>query len=205
LNPTNELIASETIQQRILFVRGKRVLLDADLARFYGVTTFNLNKAVARNPDRFPEDFAFKLTLEETRALIFQTGISRPDEPREKALMFQPGTSKPGHGGVRKPATVFTEQGVAMLASVLRSPRAVLISVAIVRAFVRLRELLAGNRQLAAKLAELEGKLSIHDGAIRELFAAIRQLLAPPSRSHREIGFHTRLLPTSKKKGGQGT
>jgi len=205
LNPTNELIASETIQQRILFVRGKRVLLDADLARFYGVTTFNLNKAVARNPDRFPGDFAFKLTLEETRALIFQTGISRPDEPREKALMFQPGTSKPGHGGVRKPATVFTEQGVAMLASVLRSPRAVLISVAIVRAFVRLRELLAGTRQLAAKLAELEGKLSIHDGAIRELFAAIRQLLAPPSRSHREIGFHTRLLPTSKKKGGQGT
>jgi len=205
LNSTNELIASETIQQRILFVRGKRVLLDADLARFYGVTTFNLNKAVARNPDRFPEDFAFKLTLEETRALIFQTGISRPDEPKGKALMFQPGTSKPSHGGVRKPATVFTEQGVAMLASVLHSPRAVLVSVAIVRAFVRLRELLAGNRQLAAKLAELEGKLSIHDGAIRELFAAIRQLLAPPSRSHREIGFHTRLLPTSQKKGGQGT
>jgi hypothetical protein len=205
LNSTNELIASETIQQRILFVRGKRVLLDADLARSYGVTTFNLNKAVARNPDRFPEDFAFKLTLEETRALIFQTGISRPDEPKGKALMFQPGTSKPSHGGVRKPATVFTEQGVAMLASVLHSPRAVLVSVAIVRAFVRLRELLAGNRQLAAKLAELEGKLSIHDGAIRELFAAIRQLLAPPSRSHREIGFHTRLLPTSQKKGGQGT
>lgn len=205
MNSTNELIASETIQQRILFVRGKRVLLDADLARFYGVTTFNLNKAVARNPDRFPEDFAFKLTLEETRALIFQTGISRPDEPKGKALMFQPGTSKPSHGGVRKPATVFTEQGVAMLASVLHSPRAVLVSVAIVRAFVRLRELLAGNRQLAAKLAELEGKLSIHDGAIRELFAAIRQLLAPPSRSHREIGFHTRLLPTSQKKGGQGT
>jgi len=103
----------------------------------YGVTTFNLNKAVARNRDRFPKDFAFKLTLEETRALIFQTGISRPDGP--KAMMFQPGTSKPGHGGTRKPATVFTEQGVAMLASVLRSPRAVLISVAIVRAFVRLR------------------------------------------------------------------
>jgi hypothetical protein len=205
LNPTNELIASETIQQRILFVRGKRVLLDADLARFYGVTTSNLNKAVARNPDRFPEDFAFKLTLEETRALIFQTGISRPDEPREKALMFQPGTSKPGRGGVRKPATVFSEQGVAMLASVLHSPRAVLVSVAIVRAFVRLRELLAGNRQLAAKLAGLEGKLAIHDGAIRELFAAIRELLAPPSRKHREIGFHTRLLPTSKEKGGQGT
>lgn len=188
LNSTNELIGSETIQQRILFVRGKRVLLDADLARFYGVGTRDLNKAVARNPARFPEDFAFKLTLEET-----------------KALMFQPGTSKPGRGGTRKPATVFTEQGVAMLASVLRSPRAVLISVAIVRAFVRLRELLAGNRQLAAKLAALEGRLAIHDGAIRELFAAIRQLLAPPPRGHREIGFHTRLLQTPKKRSGQGT
>jgi hypothetical protein len=136
LNSTNELIASETIQQRILFVRGKRVLLDADLARFYGVTTFNLNKAVARNPDRFPEDFAFKLTLEETRALIFQTGISRPDEPKGKALMFQPGTSKPSHGGVRKPATVFTEQGVAMLASVLHSPRAIRCHPAVARSAV---------------------------------------------------------------------
>jgi hypothetical protein len=193
------------IQQRILYVRGKRVLLDADLARFYGVTTFNLNKAVARNQERFPKDFAFKLTLEETRALIFQTGISRPDEPKAKVFMFQPGTSKPGHGGIRKPATVFTEQGVAMLASVLHSPRAVLISIAIVRAFVRLRQLLAGNRQLAAKLAELDGKLAVHDGAIRELFAAIRQLLAPPRRKHREIGFHTRLLPAPKQKDGQGT
>jgi hypothetical protein len=205
LNSTNDLIGSESIRQRILFVRGKRVLLDADLARFYGVGTRDLNKAVARNPDRFPKDFAFKLTLEETKALIFQTGISKPGDSKAKALMFQPGTSKPGRGGTRKPATVFTEQGVAMLASVLRSPRAVLISVAIVRAFVRLRELLAGNRQLAARLAALEGRLAIHDGAIRELFAAIRQLLAPPIRGHREIGFHTRLLPTPKKRSGQGT
>lgn len=92
----SELIPSEMIQQRILFLRGKRVLLDADLARFYRVGTRDLNKAVARNPDRFPEDFAFKLTLEETRALIFQTGISKPDEPKGKALMFQPGTSNSG-------------------------------------------------------------------------------------------------------------
>jgi hypothetical protein len=201
----SEPIPSEMIQQRILFLRGKRVLLDADLARFYRVGTRDLNKAVARNPDRFPEDFAFKLTLEETRALIFQTGIPISDEPKGKALMFQPGTSKAGRGGTRKPATVFTEQGVAMLASVLHSPRAVLMSVAIVRAFVRLRDLLAGNRQLAAKLAELENKLSVHDGAIRELFAAIRQLLAPPARRHREIGFHTRLLPAPRRKSGQGT
>lgn len=174
-----DLLPVETIQQRILIVRGKRVLLDADLARFYGVTTFNLNKAVARNPDRFPDDFAFRLNPEESRTLIFQSGIS-----------------KPGRGGTRKPATVFTEQGLAMLASVLRSPRAVAVSVAIVRAFVRLRELLAGNRELAAKVTELERKLATHDGAIRELFAAIRQLLAPATPSEkREMGFHTRLLP----------
>ncbi len=110
--------------------------------------------------------------------------------------MFQIGTSKPGRGGVRKPATVFTEQGVAMLAGVLRSPRAVVVSIAIVRVFVRLRELLAGHRELAAKLAELEKKLEGHDAAIANLFETIRQLLVP-SRAirKREIGFHTRLLP----------
>lgn len=178
---TNQLPV-EAIQQRILILRGKRVLLDADLARFYGVTTFNLNKAVTRHADRFPPDFAFKLTLAETQA-----------------LMVQVGTSKPGRGGTRKPATVFTEQGVAMLASVLRSPRAAAVSIAIVRAFVRLRELLAGNRELAAKVAELERTLSTHDGAIRELFAAIRGLLAPPPAGpKREIGFHTRLLTPSR-------
>jgi hypothetical protein len=176
---TPDLLPADTIQQRILLVRGKRVLLDADLARFYGVETRELNRSVSRNPERFPDDFAFKLSLEETRA-----------------LMFQVDTSKPGRGGTRKPATVFTEQGVAMLASVLRSDRAVAVSVAIVRAFVRLRDMLAGNRELATKVTELERKLSTHDGAIRELFAAIRQLLTPPpTASKREMGFHTQLLP----------
>jgi hypothetical protein len=168
------LLPVEEVQRRIHFVRRHRVMLDADLARFYGVTTFNLNKAVTRNLDRFPDDFAFQLTLEETRHLIFQTGISSP-----------------GHGGLRKPATVFTEQGVAMLASVLRSPRAVAVSVAIVRAFVRLRELLYSHRELAAKFSELERKLEGHDTAIANLFEAIRQLLAPAGPEHdRKIGFH---------------
>lgn len=163
-----------SIQQRIHIVRGRRVMLDADLARFYRVTTFNLNKVVSRNAGRFPDDFAFVLTLVETRDLIFQTGISNP-----------------GRGGVRKPARVFTEQGVAMLASVLRSARAVYMSVAIVRAFVQLRELLATHVQLAGKLAELERKLESHDGAIANLFEAIRQLLTPPGPGHdRKIGFH---------------
>jgi hypothetical protein len=180
---TSGLVPVPEIQQRIHVVRGRRVLLDADLARFYGVTTFNLNKAVARNRDRFPGDFAFKLTMRETKALIFRTGISRS-----------------GHGGARKPATVFTEQGVAMLAGVLRSPRAVAVSIAIVRAFVRLRELLAGHRQLAVKLAELEKKLEGHDAAIANLFEAMRLLLVPPAPvPRREIGFHTRLLPEPKQ------
>ncbi|MBA3849443.1 MAG: DNA-binding protein [Opitutus sp.] len=171
----SDLLPTATIQQRILFVRGKRVLLDSDLARFYGVTTFNLNKAVARNPDRFPEDFVFTLTPVEGDHLIFQIGISSS-----------------AHGGRRKPARVFTEQGVAMLASVLRTERAAAVSVALIRAFVRLREMLADNRQLAAKLAALERQLATHDGAIRELFAAIRQLLSP-APTKREIGFHTAL------------
>jgi hypothetical protein len=180
-----EIVPLESIQERIFMVRGRRVMLDADLARFYGVTTGNLNKAVSRNPERFPADFAFKLNREETAALIFQIG-----------------RSKQRRGGARKPATVFTEQGVAILASVLRTRQAALVSVAIVRAFVRLRELLANNRHLAAKLAELEQKLTGHDLAIQEVFAAIRRLLAPGRRtSRREMGFHARLLKQPKRGG----
>ncbi|MEO6995594.1 MAG: ORF6N domain-containing protein, partial [Lacunisphaera sp.] len=174
------------IQQRILVIRGKRVLLDADLARFYGVATFNLNKAVSRNPSRFPEDFAFQLSREEHRNLIFQSGISSAqstEETTDKEIQAK-------HGGSRKLPRVFTEQGIAMLASVLRSQRAVAMSVAIVRAFVQLREMLAGQRQLAGKLAELEQRLEGHDEAIGNLFEAIRQLIEPSAPEHtRKIGF----------------
>jgi hypothetical protein len=151
-----------------LIVRDTRVLLDADLARFYGVGTREFNRAITRNPARPPDDFAFKLTMVETRA-----------------LMFQLGTSKLGRGGTRKPARVFTEQGVAMLASVLDSLRAVDVTVAIVRAFVRLRVMLAGNRELGAKFAELERKLATHDGAIREPLAAIAHS-SPSLGPHRD-------------------
>jgi hypothetical protein len=168
------IVSPEVIQSRIHVVRGRRVMLDADLARFYGVGTRDLNKSVRRNLDRFPDDFAFMLTLVETRA-----------------LMFQPGTSKPGRGGLRKPARAFTEQGVAMLASVLRSDRAVAVSVAIIRAFVQLRELLATHRQLAAKLADVEQRIEGHDATITNLFEAIRQLVSPDAPTHgRKIGFH---------------
>ena len=145
-------------------------MLDAHLAELYAVETRSLNKAVARNLDRFPEDFMFQLTYQEVRNLKFQFGTSR-------------------WGGTRKLPRAFTEQGVAMLSSVLRSRRAVLVNVAIMRAFVRLRQLLATNKELAHKLAELERKLENHDDSIRSLFDAIRQLMTPLESRRRRIGF----------------
>ena len=182
----SEVLPAEQIQRRIFVARGSRVLLDADLARFYGVTTFNLNKAVARNPDRFPDDFSFHLSREEAQNLIFQSGISS-SQLHATGKVTNSGRK---HGGTRTPPRVFTEQGVAMLASVLRSPRAVAMSVAIVRAFVELRMMLAGHRDLAIKLAELEQRLEGHDQAIGNLFEAIRQLIEPDAPGHgRRIGF----------------
>lgn len=190
----NQIVSIAQIQARIHIVRGKRIMLDADLARFYGVATRDLNKAVARNLGRFPEDFAFTLTREETLNLMFQAGTSSFQTTEAKSLR----KVRSGYGGARKPARVFTEQGVAMLASVLRSPRAVAVSVALVRAFVQLRELLATHRELAAKLEELERKLAGHDHAIRNLFETIRQLLEPSPVPRKELGFHTSM----KKPGG---
>lgn len=174
IEPTDQIVPEPDIRRSIYLIRGKRVMSDADLARFYGVATRELNRAVSRNQDRFPPDFSFKLTLVETRN-----------------LMFQIGTSSSEHGGVRKPTRVFTEQGVAMLAGVLRSKRAVAMSIAIVRAFVQLRELLSSHQELASKLAELERNVEKHDTAIANLFEAIRQLLASPEPDRdRKIGFH---------------
>jgi len=148
-------------------------MLDWDLAALYGVTTGNLNKAVKRNLERFPEDFMFQLMPQEETNLIFQSGRSSPK-----------------HGGRRKPVSGFTEQGVAMLSSVLRSKRAIQVNVAIMRAFVRLRETLSLHKELAHKLAELERKIEGHDENIRSLFAALRQLMTPPETPRKEIGFH---------------
>ena len=160
----------ERIESVILFVRGHKVMLDRDLAALYGVTTFNLNKAVKRNTDRFPEDFMFQLTAEEANTLRFQTGMSKGK----------------GRGGRRYLPYVFTEQGVAMLSSVLRSKRAVQVNVEIMRAFVRLRRMLASNEDLARKLAALEKK---YDSQFRVVFDAIRELMAPPTPKKRKIGF----------------
>jgi hypothetical protein len=162
-----ELAETERISKRILLLRGHRVMLDADLATLYGVTTFNLNKAVKRNLDRFPEDFMFQLTYQEVRNLIFHFGIS-------------------SWGGTRKLPRAFTEQGVAMLSSVLKSKRAAQVNIAIMRAFVQLREMIASHKDLAKRLDELEQK---YDVQFRSVFDAIRQLMAPAAPTRRRIGF----------------
>jgi hypothetical protein len=167
------VVPLEVIERAIYVIRGQKVMLDSDLARLYGVTTGNLNKAVSRNASRFPADFAFRLNAEETKALMFQIGIS-----------------KSGRGGRRTLPMVFTEQGVAMLSSVLNSERAVQVNIAVIRTFVRLREMLSANRALAAKLAALERKITGHDEAIQNLFDAIRAMLADPPGPRRPIGFN---------------
>ena len=174
MNKTVQLIPIERIQNFIFLIRGEKVMLDSHLAELYGVDTGTLNRAVRRNLERFPNDFVFQLVPQEVANLKCQIGISSS-----------------GHGGRRRSVPyVFTEQGVAMLSSVLRSKRAVQVNVAIMRAFVSLRQLLATNETLARKLAELERRLEGHDEAIKSLFDAIRELMAPPVKPRREIGFH---------------
>lgn len=157
-------------ERRIFLIRQQRVMLDFDLAALYGVETRALKQAVRRNAERFPEDFMFELAEREIAAMLSQNVI-----PGRRQL-----------GGARPMA--FSEQGVAMLSSVLRSPRAVQVNIAIMRAFVRLREMLLTNADLARKLAALESK---YDAQFKAVFDAIRQLMAPPSKPQREIGYHT--------------
>ncbi len=164
----------DLVAQRILLARGQKVMLDADLAMLYGVETRALVQAVKRNMQRFPEDFMFQLTEEEWEILRSQTVISK------------------GRGGRRYAPFAFTEHGALMLASILNSQRAIEVGILVVRAFVRLRELLAGNKELSAKLDELERKLSTHDQAITGLIDAVRRLMSPPAREKRPIGFIVR-------------
>ena len=166
------LVPIETISQCILVLRGQRVILDADLARLYGTSTMRLNEQVKRNRDRFPEDFMFQVTDEEYGILKSQIAISRSD-----------------HGGRRTRPYAFTEHGALMAASVLNSPRAVEVSVYVVRAFVRMREMLATHAELSHKLAELESRVDDHDEDIAAIMEAIRQLLSPPDPPKRRIGF----------------
>lgn len=165
-----EAALQNLIEHKILIIRGQKVMLDKDLADFYGVATRNLNKAVSRNLGRFPDDFMFQLTTEEFNHLKFHFGTSR-------------------WGGTRKRPRVFTEQGVAMLSSVLKARRAVQVNIVIMRTFVRLRGLISVNRELAKKLDELEKRSHKHEAEIREIFEIIRQLMMPSKKPVRQIGF----------------
>lgn len=167
------LVPTALITQSIHLLRGQKVMLDIELAALYGVPTGQLNRAVKRNIDRFPRDFMFRLNADEVRRLKCQFGIS-------------------SWGGRRGSPYAFTEQGVAMLSSVLKSERAAKVNIAIMRAFVRLREALQTNRELARKFSELEKHVGKHDEEIAAIVDAIRQLMAPPTKPPREIGFHVR-------------
>jgi len=165
----SNIVTTEQIERQILLYRGQKVLLDVHLAALYGVTTKRLNEQVKRNRSRFPDDFTFQLT---------------PDEV--DTLRSQIATSKSGRGGRRYAPYVFTEQGVAMLSTVLNSERAIQVNIEIMRAFVRLRQLLASNDRLARKLEALEKK---YDAQFKVVFEAICQLMAPPEPKKRKIGF----------------
>jgi len=159
---------------RILLVRGKKVIIDSELASLYGVEVRHLNQQIKRNIDRFPVDYMFRLSQKEVAILRSQFVISSE-----------------GHGGRRYLPSVFTEHGAIMAATVLNSKRAIQLSIFVVRAFVRMREALAANQQIVAKLAELERRLQNHDGKIQDLVHAIRELMVPPTPARRRIGFET--------------
>jgi hypothetical protein len=164
------LIPVEAIEKRILLIRDEKVMLDSDLAMLYGVETREIVQAVKRNIGRFPDDFMLQLTVEEFELLRSQTVISKPK----------------GRGGRRYLPYAFTEQGVAMLSSVLKSERAIRVNVEIMRSFVRLRQMLSSNAELAGKLTAMEKK---YDLQFKAVFDAIRQLMAPHVKPRQKIGF----------------
>jgi hypothetical protein len=162
----------EVIDHRILLLRQQKVMLDTDLARLYGVATKNLNKAVKRHPERFPEDFMFRLTRAETAGLRFQFG-----------------TSKKGRGGLRYLPYAFTEHGVVMLSSVLNSKRAAQVNIHVVRAFVRIRELLATNKGLARRIGQIERKQAKQGRQLGDVYSIVQDLVSPKDQPARRYGF----------------
>ncbi len=171
LSRRNSIVPGAFISSRIYAIRSTRVMLDADLASLYGVSTSSLNRAVLRNLERFPEDFMFRLKPRETDALTCQSGIS----------------NQQSRGGRRYLPYAFTEQGVAMLSSVLRSQRAVRVNVAIMRAFVQVRRAIATHEELRKKIEQMERR---YDGKFEIVFSAIKQMLGPSERPKGGIGFH---------------
>lgn len=169
---SRQIATVDEIERTIHVIRGQRVLLDADLAKLYGVTTKQLNQQVSRNKDRFPEDFAYPLTLQEVSNLKSQFV-----------------TSSSRHGGRRKPPWAFTEQGVAMLSSVLKSPTAVRVNIEIMRTFVRLRRLMATPGELVEQLTKLAETVQLHDHEIKLISRVLNQMLEQPAKPRRRIGF----------------
>jgi len=165
---TSDIIPSEIIEKRIFLIREQKVMLDVHLAELYQVETKALKRAVKRNKERFPDDFCFELTAEEFQNLRYHFGTS-------------------SWGGVRYLPYAFTEQGIAMLSGVLQSTRAVQVNIAIMRSFVKLRQVLAAHKDLVQKLEEMEKK---YDKQFQIVFDAIRQILLPPEKPKRGIGFH---------------
>jgi ORF6N domain len=183
------VLKPEDVAQLVFFIRGEKIMLDVDLAKLYGVATKALNQAVGRNRSRFPEDFAFRLSRKEfdsMRSQIVTTSKSRP------TIWSQIVTTSQKYRRADSLPYAVTEQGVAMLSSVLRSARAVEVNIAIMRTFVQLRRLMDSNADLARKIEGLERK---YDEKFAVVFAAIKQLMAPPKKPRREIGFHVREGP----------
>jgi hypothetical protein len=177
-----EIIPAATIAQSIHVLRGQKVMLDRDLAALYGVATKTLNQAVRRNAARFPDDFMFRLTETELANLPLRQG----NRSRSQFVTLKRGQN------IKYRPFAFTEQGVAMLSSVLKSERAVKVNIAIMRAFVQLRDVLETNRELARQFSQLESRVDKHDAELGAILDAIRQLMAPPVKPGREIGFHVR-------------
>jgi hypothetical protein len=173
----DSIISVEQIERKIYFIRGYKVMLDRELAGLYGVETRVLNQAVRRNIKRFPGDFMFSLSREEIKRI--SQFVTSSIHHKNDTLKFS------------KKVMVFTEQGVAMLSSVLNSERAVQVNIAIMRAFVKLREIVSTHKELAGKLAELESKVAQHDECIQDIFQAIRQLMMPPETKKKRSVFRS--------------
>jgi len=169
-NISKSVIPQEIIEKKIFLIRGRKVMLDKDLAELYGVTTSQLTRQVRRNLERFPDDFLLELTKEEFENLMCQFGISR-------------------WGGTRKLPFAFTEQGIAMLSGVLHSSRAIQVNIQIMRVFVRIKEMIMSHKDLARKMEELEKK---YDGQFRVVFEAIRRLMTEEQKPKTPIGFHVK-------------
>jgi hypothetical protein len=182
-------VSVQLIERRIYLIRGHKVMVDADLAEIDDVPTYRLNEAVKRNRRRFPSDFMFHLTKTEAEALRSQFAISKTSQG---ALRSQIATSKTGRGGRRYLPYAFTEQGVAMLSSVLNSERAIEVNIAIMRTFVKLRQLLASNEELNRKFAAVLRKLATHDRYFTVVFDELKKLNQPPAPACKQIGFKPR-------------